>query len=67
MLLEDMECSRMALELTDAASVCGENNLHATLDLFLICLGKKGLWRHENSEADPATRASLSISSLLLS
>lgn len=39
----------MALELTDSASVCGENNLHATLDLFLICLGEKGLWRHYNS------------------
>lgn len=33
----------MALELTDAASVCGENNLDVTLDLFLISLGKKGL------------------------
>lgn len=35
MLLEHIECSRMALELTDAASVCGENNLHVTLDFFL--------------------------------
>lgn len=39
----------MAFELTDAASVCGENNLHVTLDLFSICLGKKGSWRRYNS------------------
>lgn len=55
----------MALELTDAASVCGENNLDVTLDLFLISLGKKGLYRRYNSSTDPATRSSLSIPSLL--
>lgn len=36
MLLEHIECSRTALELTDAASVCGENNLHVTLDFFYL-------------------------------
>lgn len=49
MLLEHTECSRMALELTDAASVCGEKNLHVTLDLFLVGLRKEVLWRHYNS------------------
>lgn len=37
--------SRMAVALPDADCVCGENNLNASLDIFLISLGGKRLWR----------------------
>lgn len=37
-------CSRMALALTDAGCVCGESNLNAPLDIFLISIGKKRIW-----------------------
>lgn len=35
----------MSLALPDADCVCGENNLNASLDIFLISLGGKRLWR----------------------
>lgn len=44
-LLEHEVSSRMAVALPDADCVCGENNLNASLDIFLISLGGKRLWR----------------------